>query len=211
MVINWNDAPEWATEIRKHCYGLCWSDGTQYKYIECLSGSKQILPYDKPSTCALSDTSFVEQRPVSRSIPVGQADWEMVPKNYNVFLRNKLDGISYVYAEKHITGSSVIDADMKYEPFTLSAPLWELIETRPLGKVPTAFDGQVGGTHYTDLAMQPLELAYVNLGYKAFCGACFVKVNKYTTRKKDNEVVQLKKARHILDLWIEKAEIEQGK
>ena len=73
---------------------------------------------------------------------------------------------------------------------------------------PSPWDGQVGGTHYTDKAVQPLKLTLLNRGYEAFSGACYTKINKYTTRAKDNEVEQLKKARHVLDLWIHEAEMQ---
>ncbi len=75
----------------------------------------------------------------------------------------------------------------------------------------SAFDSQVGGTHYKELGVQPMDLTYANLGYEAFVGACYTKINKYMIRKKDDEVEQLKKARHVLDMWIEKAELEQAK
>ena len=71
---------------------------------------------------------------------------------------------------------------------------------------PSPWNTQVGGSHYTEKAMQPLQLTLVNKGYNAFSGACYTKINKYTTRAKDNEVEQLKKARHVLDLWIYEAE-----
>ena len=48
------------------------------------------------------------------------------------------------------------------------------------------------------------------MGYEAFKGACYTKINKYMIRKKDNEVEQLKKARHVLDMWIEEAQKQQG-
>jgi hypothetical protein len=68
------------------------------------------------------------------------------------------------------------------------------------------WSGQVGGSHYTDLKIQPLYRTLVNKGYEAFSGACYTKIDKYTTRTKDSEVEQLKKARHVLDLWIYEAE-----
>ena len=70
----------------------------------------------------------------------------------------------------------------------------------------SAFDQQVGGSHYKQLGIQPMELTLRNLGYEAFVGACYTKINKYMVRKKDDEVEQLKKARHVLDMWIEEAE-----
>ena len=70
------------------------------------------------------------------------------------------------------------------------------------------FDRQVGGNHYTDLKIQPLELTYANFGYSGLKASIYTKVNKYMTRNKDDEVQQLKKAAHCLHILIEKAEIE---
>lgn len=70
----------------------------------------------------------------------------------------------------------------------------------------TAMSNQVGGTHYKDLGIQPLELTLKNMGLEAFEGACYTKINKYMIRNKDDKVEQLKKARHVLDMWIEEIE-----
>lgn len=75
----------------------------------------------------------------------------------------------------------------------------------------SAFDTQVGGSHYNELGIQPLERTLRNKGYEAFVGACYTKIDKYTSRKKENEVEQLKKARHVLDMWIEVAEKQGSK
>ena len=69
-----------------------------------------------------------------------------------------------------------------------------------------AFATQIAGSHYTDLKIQPLELTYANFGYAGLKSAIYTKINKYMTRNKDNEVEQLKKARHCLDILIEKAD-----
>lgn len=69
-----------------------------------------------------------------------------------------------------------------------------------------ASERQVGGTHYTDMGIQPFEFTYANYGYIGLKAAVHTKVNKYLGRVKDNEVEQLKKARHCLDILIEKAE-----
>lgn len=74
----------------------------------------------------------------------------------------------------------------------------------------SAMAQQVGGTHYKELAIQPMELTLKNMGYEAFKGACYTKINKYMIRNKDNEVEQLKKARHVLSMWIEEAEKRNG-
>ncbi len=67
----------------------------------------------------------------------------------------------------------------------------------------SALNTQVGGTHYTDLKIQPLELTYQNFGYTGAKAAIYTKVNKYLTRQKDDELEQLKKARHCIDLLIQ--------
>ncbi len=67
----------------------------------------------------------------------------------------------------------------------------------------SALETQVGGTHYTDLKIQPLELTYQNFGYTGAKAAIYTKVNKYLTRQKDDELEQLKKARHCIDLLIQ--------
>ena len=69
-----------------------------------------------------------------------------------------------------------------------------------------AMQQQVGGTHYKELVVQPLELTLKNMGFLAFEGACYTKINKYMIRNKDNKVEQLKKAQHVLSMWIEEAE-----
>ena len=68
------------------------------------------------------------------------------------------------------------------------------------------WQSQHGGKHYAELTIQPLQFTLGSMGYEAFKGACHNHVARYTTRKKDNEVEQLKKAKHILELWIYEAE-----
>jgi len=68
------------------------------------------------------------------------------------------------------------------------------------------WQSQHGGKHYAELTIQPLQYTLGALGYEAFKGACHNHVARYTTRRKDDEVEQLKKARHILELWIFEAE-----
>lgn len=66
----------------------------------------------------------------------------------------------------------------------------------------SSLDVQVGGSHYKDCPIQPIEFIHANgLGYVE--GA----VVKYVTRwKYKNGVEDLKKARHFLDLLIELTE-----
>ena len=72
-----------------------------------------------------------------------------------------------------------------------------------------ALDNQIGGKHYKELGVQPLESTYLNFGYQGLKAAVYNKVQKYMLRAKEDEIVQLKKARHCLDILIEKAEMEQ--
>lgn len=63
----------------------------------------------------------------------------------------------------------------------------------------SALDTQVSGSHYKDMAMQPVEFIHANgIGY--FEG----NVIKYVARwRKKNGVADLEKARHYIDLLIE--------
>ena len=63
----------------------------------------------------------------------------------------------------------------------------------------SALESQVGGDHYKDMAIQPVEYIHANnLNYIE--GA----VVKYVSRwKKKNGVEDLRKARHFLDMLIE--------
>lgn len=63
----------------------------------------------------------------------------------------------------------------------------------------SALDVQVGGSHYKDLAIQPVEYIHANK-------LCYLEGNviKYVTRwRKKNGVADLEKARHYIDLLIE--------
>lgn len=76
-----------------------------------------------------------------------------------------------------------------------------------IAKIPVdPWQSQHGGKHYAELTIQTLQFTLGALGYDAFKGACHNHVARYTTRRKDNEVEQLKKAKHILELWIFEAE-----
>lgn len=58
---------------------------------------------------------------------------------------------------------------------------------------------QIGGTHYKDLAIQPVEYIHKNS-----LGFCEGNVVKYVTRwKQKGGIEDLKKARHFLDLLID--------
>tara|TARA_Y100001970_G_C14116433_1_gene793831 strand:+ start:426 stop:710 length:285 start_codon:yes stop_codon:yes gene_type:complete len=66
-----------------------------------------------------------------------------------------------------------------------------------------ASDEQVRGDHYKNKGIQPLEYIYANnLSY------CEGNILKYITRKKENKVADLLKAKHFIDLALE---IEHGR
>lgn len=63
----------------------------------------------------------------------------------------------------------------------------------------SAFESQIGGSHYKDLKIQPAEFIYVNnIGYIEGC------VIKYISRyKAKNGLQDLEKAKHYIELLIE--------
>lgn len=75
---------------------------------------------------------------------------------------------------------------------------------------PRASSTQIDGTHYLEMGIQPLEYTYANYGYIGLKAAIHTKVNKYFRKKGDinKELEDLKKARHCLDILIEKLEGE---
>lgn len=61
-----------------------------------------------------------------------------------------------------------------------------------------ASDEQVSGDHYKTKSIQPLEYIYANnLSY------CEGNILKYITRKKENKVADLLKAKHFINLALE--------
>lgn len=67
-----------------------------------------------------------------------------------------------------------------------------------------AFDNQVGGSHYTNLAIQPMEYSMANN-----LDACQHTAIKYITRFRDKDGIKdLEKAIHVIQMLIE---IEQRK
>jgi len=68
------------------------------------------------------------------------------------------------------------------------------------GEEARAFGKQVGGTHYNNLGIQPLEITYRNWGYAGVKASVYTKVNKYLTRNKGNELEDIHKAIHCLEM-----------
>lgn len=64
-------------------------------------------------------------------------------------------------------------------------------------------NAQVGGTHYTEMKIQPLEFIYQQYGYAGAKAAIHCKIQKYLGRDKENELRDLRKAAHCLALLID--------
>jgi hypothetical protein len=63
----------------------------------------------------------------------------------------------------------------------------------------SALDTQVGGDHYSKLAIQPMQYSMANK-----LDACQHTIIKYVTRFRDkNGIEDLKKAKHAIDMLIE--------
>ena len=63
----------------------------------------------------------------------------------------------------------------------------------------SAFDTQVGGGHYKELAIQPMQYSMANK-----LDACQHTIIKYVTRFRDKGgLADLQKARHVIDMLIE--------
>ena len=63
----------------------------------------------------------------------------------------------------------------------------------------SAFETQVSGTHYSKLAIQPMQYSMANK-----LDACQHTIIKYVTRFRDKgKLADLEKARHVLDMLIE--------
>lgn len=85
-------------------------------------------------------------------------------------------------------------------------PQWEAASAKPLSvriEAPLAEDdpleSQVGGSHYKDFPIQPIEFAMMNR-----LNACQAKVVKYVCRKKGDTAKRLEdldKAIHVIELY----------
>jgi len=67
----------------------------------------------------------------------------------------------------------------------------------------SALESQVGGDHYTDMKLQPLEKTYLQYGYEGVKHSLYTKVDKYLTRDKGTDRVDIEKAIHCLQLQLE--------
>ena len=67
----------------------------------------------------------------------------------------------------------------------------------------TAIDSQVGGTHYKNQGIQPLEATFKNFGYEGLRASVYTKVGKYLTREKGTHKQDIEKAIHVLQIQLE--------
>tara|TARA_R110000782_G_scaffold61049_2_gene125898 strand:- start:2318 stop:2635 length:318 start_codon:yes stop_codon:yes gene_type:complete len=65
-----------------------------------------------------------------------------------------------------------------------------------------AIEEQVGGDHYTSMKRQPIEKTYDTYGYEGVKHSIYTKVDKYLTRDKGTDRVDLCKAIHCLELQL---------
>jgi hypothetical protein len=80
-------------------------------------------------------------------------------------------------------------------------------ELEEWNKMTTALDKQVGGNHYKDLSIQPIEYIHANaMGYMEG------NVVKYISRwRKKNGMADLEKAKHYIELLIDLETRNAGK
>lgn len=92
----------------------------------------------------------------------------------------------------------------RYEDFqaAVSQLAARLNESAENGAKPLPFTRQVGGGHYKDMCIQPVEFIHKNgIGYVEGC------IIKYVCRwRQKNGVEDLRKARHYIDLLVAMAE-----
>ena len=67
----------------------------------------------------------------------------------------------------------------------------------------SALQSQIGGSHYKNQGIQPLEATYANFGYEGLRTAIYTKVNKYLTREKGTHRQDIAKAIHVLQMQLE--------
>lgn len=81
-------------------------------------------------------------------------------------------------------------------------PSWitEPSRSTTMHSIETATTEQVGGDHYKNQGIQPLEVTYLNYGYAGVKASLYTKVNKYLTRNKANEGEDIRKAIHCLEM-----------
>ena len=78
---------------------------------------------------------------------------------------------------------------------------WQAImEKAPVQK---ATDKQIGGQHYNQQGVEPLEATFQNFGYAGLRASIYTKVGKYLTREKGTHRQDITKAIHCLEMQLE--------
>ena len=67
----------------------------------------------------------------------------------------------------------------------------------------SATSTQVGGDHYKNQGIQPLEATFANFGYEGVRASIYTKVGKYLTRDKGTHKQDIAKAIHVLQMQLE--------
>tara|TARA_R110000803_G_scaffold15628_1_gene43059 strand:- start:248 stop:559 length:312 start_codon:yes stop_codon:yes gene_type:complete len=67
----------------------------------------------------------------------------------------------------------------------------------------SATNSQVGGDHYKNQGIQPLEATFANFGYEGVRASIYTKVGKYLTRDKGTHKQDIEKAIHVLQMQLE--------
>lgn len=77
------------------------------------------------------------------------------------------------------------------------------VEANEIRENNNPLEKQVGGSHYKEQSLQPIEACYKRYGYQGVKAALHCKIDKYLTRDKDEELEQLMKAQHCIELLLE--------
>lgn len=118
----------------------------------------------------------------------------------------------FVTGERLICKKDGTDVSQGYRklPEQKREPVYEIPKRQSFDEAPKApaLDTQVGGSHYKDMAIQPMTYSMVN-----GLDACQHTIIKYVSRfRQKNGIEDLEKAKHCLDLLIEfeKAKLEKA-
>ena len=113
----------------------------------------------------------------------------------------------HLYFRKRFKPGEVIDPKMEGLCRDSAGPfLWAKragVEASDIARDNNPLAKQVGGSHYKDQKLQPIEACYKRYGYQGVKAALHCKIDKYLTRDKDEELEQLMKAQHCIELLLE--------
>lgn len=148
-----------------------------------------------PHKFARSDLDALARRPSLQSPKIASVRWSIVG-DYTVALDvTAVNGASKTFRVSFDDRSLVHEDFMDWLGRHLDAEVEAWIASQPV----PALRGQVGGSHYKDMAIQPVQFIHAN-GLDYLTG----NVIKYVCRHKaKNGVQDLLKARHYLDLLLE--------